>query len=486
MSDNHTRGRKDVPMPEKAGLNARSNDDDPAAELDLHVAVDDFTRSFTPTDPAAVLDRLRRVPVGGRMTCSGGPASHGNRASVMPKSGLHPPPSGESMPKPVVRMLGSPTGGKTVLAAYLQALAVRPVAHDALVWLVDGCSGTGAHADASDFQAVLDVLNDLTTCLDQASHAPSRSHHTLDQLNKQAVDALPKALWVPAERDSNWWRTACLQTGENDQDLDVLTEIIAGARPFTGQAVAKDVRFTLTTLRTEISRRSRLSRGEAPWVRLLDFTWPSAVVGRSLARLLQYQAPDVAEAWRVWSMGHSIALSRHMPEVWERHTAPRNDISAGAVFVLLSANACRTLTVPAPPAQRRPDPVPRGDQPSAHRHNMPQAADGDCARATVGDEPSSRKWPPLGATAGRRKATGPDPRPHVDQRVDDFLTTITIHGKAGQESRDAREHQRMEPPDMLEPIAPVLDECTVQAIKAYEPGEDTLPDIERLLLSAAS
>ncbi|WP_171115821.1 MULTISPECIES: hypothetical protein [Streptomyces] len=334
---------------------------------------------------------------------------------------------------------------------------------------------------------MVEALNDLTTCLGRASQVPSHSHHRLDQLNMQA-ESPPRRLWIPIERDSNW-RTTCLQAGENEQDLDILTEIIACARPLAGRAVTDDVRFTLSTLGTEFSRRSRLSHGEAPWVRFLDFTWPAPVVGRSLADLLQHQAPDVADAWRVWSMGHNIALSPHMAGVWEKHAAPRHDIATGAVFVLLSADACRTLRVPPPPAQRhngQPDPMPRDGQSSEHGAGTLPSADGARARAAAGAKPSAGKSPSPGAAAGGRQAAEPDPQDHVIQRIDDFLSTVTISGGSpGQEWRDDREHRRMDPPGALEGVAPVLDERTIQAIKAYEPGEDTLPDIERLLLSAA-
>jgi hypothetical protein len=316
---------------------------------------------------------------------------------------------------------------------------------------------------------VLDVLDDLAACPGLASHVPSHTYHTLDQLNMQAAESL----WIPTERDSNW-RTAWLQTGENEQDLDILTEIIACARPFTGRAVADDVRFTLSTLGTEFSRRSSLSHDEAPWVRFLDFTWPAPVVGRSLADLLQHQAPDVADAWRVWSMGHSNALSRHTPGLWERNAVPRHDTSTGAVFVLLSADVCRTLRVPPPSAQRRTgqaDSAPRVNQSTEH---------------TDGTEPPTGKRPSSGAAAGGRQAAEPDQQHHTSQHIDDFLSSITsIGGSSGQPWRDDREHRQTDLPGALEGVAPVLDERTIQAIKAYEPGEDTLPDIERLLLSAA-
>lgn len=387
------------------------------------------------------------------------------------------------MPGLKTLLVGSNGGGKAVLAAYLQALAARPVAHDAQVWLVDGCSSGRAHTHASALQRVLDMLDDLATCPDLASRVPSHAHHTLDQLNMQAAE---DSLWIPTERDSHW-RTACLQTGENEQDLDILTEIIAWARPLTGRAVADDVRFTLSTLGTEFSRRSRLSHGEAPWVRFLDFTWPAPVVGRSLADLLQHQAPDVAAAWRVWSMGHGNALCRHMAGVWERHAVPHHDTATGAVFVLLSADVCRTLRVPPSPDQRhtdQADPTPRGGQSSEHRDDTLPSADGARARLTAGAEPSADKRPSLGAAVDGRQAARPDPQHHVSEHIDDFLSTIAISGSSGQKWPDDREH-RQTPPGSLEGVAPVLDERTVQAIKAYEPGEDTLPDIERLLLSAA-
>lgn len=257
------------------------------------------------------------------------------------------------MPEANVRPVGSGPGEKTVLAAYLQALDARPFTHDAQVWLVDECSGTGAHTQASTLQKVIDALNDLPTCLGRALPVLSHSRHTLDQLSTQAEDGPPRPLWGPTGSGFHS-RTVCLQAGENEQDLDFLTEIIAGARPFTGRAVADEVRLTLSTLCTEFSRRSRLAHGEAPWVRFLDFTWPAPVVGRSLADLLQHQAPDVADAWRVWSMDRSISLNRHMAGVGEGQAISRHAVAEGTVFVLLSADACRTLSVLPSPAHAIP------------------------------------------------------------------------------------------------------------------------------------
>ncbi|MGW6521721.1 hypothetical protein [Streptomyces sp. NPDC054962] len=376
-------------------------------------------------------------------------------------------------------LVGSVSGGKSVLAALLQTLAARPVAHDAQVWLVDACSGNDAHTDTFTLQQALDALNDHYGL-------PNRVSHVRGQC-PQAADEQPKSLWISTEHNSNW-RSACLPAGQNAQDLDILTEIIAYARPFAGRTFADDVRCTLSTLRAEFSRSSRLSHRETPWVRFLDFTWPAPVVGRSLADLLQHQAPEVADAWRLWSRDHNIELNGHMAGVW-KHTSPRHDVTGSAVFVLLSADTCRTLTVPPPAAQHRlgqPDVELRRPRPSELQDGLRPSTGQDRDRTVDdGELPSGKKQSPRAAT-GERTTAESDMPPHLSRHIDDFLTPVTIRGRAEQESWADREHRRVDPPNTREAVAPVLDADTVRAIKAYEPGEDTLPDIERLLLSAAS
>ncbi|MGW5639117.1 hypothetical protein [Streptomyces sp. NPDC003832] len=487
MSSDHPRGNEGLPAPDNVLKGCGGSDGDRAG-ADLRAAVDDFTRSLPPADPATVLDRLRRVPPGGISTGTTGPADSPSRPPTVLRAfapQLLSRSDGPSGPGPDLGLDGSRPADRMLLAAVLQALVARPDAHDAQLWFVDCCSLTSAPAGAPAPHQAMSVLSDLAACLGPTPDDVCPGDHAPGLPDLRTGADLQATLWLPTA-DGSHRRSRSLQSDRNGQDVDVLAEIIACARPFTDRPVTDDVRFALTSLRTDLSDTHSRFPNKTPRVRFLDFTWPAPVVGRSLADLLQHHAPDAADAWRIWSTASSNDLDAHLNEMWARQLTSPHDVTAAEIFVLLSADTCRTLTVPPPATLHRPDrPAPqRGDTRSGtHEAGAHLTADGTATTPQTALVPDG-SGPEPDLTACQRRTAEQDPPLHAGRDMDDFLAPLTPEQSSTQAERGTYPHGRGHPSRPQHP-ARVLDERTLQAITAHQPGEDTLPAIEKLLLSAA-
>ncbi|MFE0673502.1 hypothetical protein [Streptomyces sp. NPDC058867] len=488
MSSDHPRGHEGLPAPDNVGLEGRGKDGDPA-ELDLRAAVDDFTRSLTPADPATALDRLRRVPADGATTATStgtaGPACAPWPPTSLRSSAPQLPSRADTTSGPELGLDGSRPADRTFLAALLQALVARPDAHDAHLWFVDCCPVTATPSGAPAPHRAMSVLSDLAACLGPTPADVCPGDHALGLPALRTDEDLRGTLWLPTA-DGSHRRSRRTQPDRTGQDVDVLAEIIACARPFTERPVTDDVRFALTTLRTELSGTHSRFPSPAPRVRFLDFTWPAPVVGRSLADLLQHHAPDAADAWRIWSTASSNDLDAHLTEMWASQLASPHDVTAAEIFVLLSADTCRTLTVPPPDTLHRPDrPAPQRDdgRSGTHASGANLTSDGTVTTPQTATAPDGSVSEP-DPTAHEPRTAEPDPPLHTGRDMDDLLAPLTPERASTQAERGKHPHLRGHPFRPQHP-ARVLDKRTLQAISAHRPGEDTLPAIEQLLLGAA-